>query len=249
MGGSRIHIPLLLITAIAVVWASRSAAQGNASSSPGARNLTGMWLNNTATPLERPPAFADKPYFSEEEALAYEKRYLFERAAAANRETPFELEVGADIDTFEPGRVLRTRRTSLIVDPPDGKVPALTPEARRRLADRTAYLRAHPAEKAEDLPLGLRCLMFGGSSVGPPMLPVIYNNHLQIVQSGNVVMILIEMIHDTRVIPTDGRAHLPSSIRQWKGDSIGRWDGDTLIVDTTNFTDKTAFRGSAACYM
>jgi hypothetical protein len=88
--------------------------------------------------------------------------------------------------------------------------------------------------------------MFDGSSVGPPMLPVIYNNHLQIVHSDNVVMILIEMIHDTRVIPTDGRAHLPSSIRQWKGDSIGRWDGDTLIVDTTNFTDKTTLRGSGS---
>jgi len=101
-------------------------------------------------------------------------------------------------------------------------------------------------ENPEDLPLGQRCLMIAGSPVGPPMLPVIYNNHIQIVQTRDYVMILNEMIHDVRVIRLDRSAHLSAAIRQWKGDGIGHWEGDTLVVDTTNFTDQTTLRGSGS---
>ena len=208
-------------------------------------DLQGMWLNNTATPLQREKDFADKAFFTEEEALDYEKHYLWDRAAVVNAGKPFELEVGADVDAFDWGHVLPNRRTSLVVDPADGKVPALTPDAQRLLTERTEHLNAHYAENPEDLRNGERCLtMVAGSAAGAPMLPAFYNNHVQIVQTADYVMIESEMIHDARVIPLDGRPHLPAAIRQWKGDSIGRWEGDTLVVDTTNFTDRTMFRGS-----
>ena len=221
-------------------------AQSTARTADGRPDLQGIWLNNTATPLERLKDFADKAFFTEDEAREYEKHYLLDRAAAVNIDNPFELEVGADIDIFDSGHVLVNRRTSLIVDPTDGKIPALTPDARRLLMGRAQHLKAHYAENPEDLPNGERCLMIAGSAAGPPMLPVFYNNNIQIVQTRDYVMILNEMIHDARVISLSRQAHLPAAIRQWKGDSIGRWEGDTLVVDTTNFTDKTTLRGSGS---
>lgn len=210
-------------------------------------DLQGMWLNNTATPLQREKEFADKPFFTEEEALDYETHYLLDRAATINAGKPFELEVGADVDAFDWGHVLPNRRTSLVVDPGDGKIPALTPAAQRLLTQRTEHLVAHYAENPEDLRNGERCLtMVGGSAAGAPLVPALYNNIVQIVQTSDYVMIETEMIHDARVIPLDGRPHLPAAIRQWKGDSIGHWDGATLVVDTTNFTDQTSFRGSGS---
>jgi hypothetical protein len=229
---------------IFIVASPRLTAQSTARTAAGRPDLQGIWLNNTATPLERLKDFADKAVFTEDEVREYEKHYLLDRAAATNIDNPFELEVGADIDVFEWGHVLPNRRTSLIVDPPDGKVPALTAEARRLLTDRAQHLKAHYAENPEDLPNGERCLMIAGSVAGPPMLPFIYNNNIQIVQTRDYVMILTEMIHDARVIALNRHTHLPATIRQWKGDSIGRWEGDTLVVDTTNFTDKTTLRGS-----
>jgi hypothetical protein len=206
-----------------------------------------MWLNNTATPLEREKDFADKAFFTKDEALDYETHYLLDRAAAVNAGKPFELEVGADLDAFDWGHVLPNRRTSLIVDPTDGRVPARTSDAQRLMIERPEHLNAHYAENPEDLRTGERCLtMIGGSAAGAPMLPAIYNNNVQIVQTAHYVMIESEMIHDARVIPLDGRPHLPAAIRQWKGDSIGRWEGDTLVVDTTNFTEKTTLRGSGS---
>ncbi|HYM23644.1 MAG TPA: hypothetical protein VEU08_10555, partial [Vicinamibacterales bacterium] len=138
------------------------------------------------------------------------------------------------------GRLL----TSLIVDPPDGRVPALTAEAQKRNAERAADRRQHPADGPESRSLGERCLMF---NAGPPMLPGPYNNYVQIFQMDRAVVILNEMIHDTRIVPVgaDGAgAHPPPSIRRWQGDSRGRWDGATFVVDPTTFTDKTNFRGS-----
>jgi hypothetical protein len=206
-----------------------------------------MWLNNTATPLQREKDFAEKAFFTEDEALEYETHYLMDRAVAINAGKPFELEVGADLDAFDWGHVLPNRRTSLVVDPADGRVPALTPDAQRLLIERTEHLNAHYAENPEDLRNGERCLtMIGGAAAAPPMLPAFYNNNVQIVQTADYVMIESEMIHDARVIPLDGRPHLPAAIRQWKGDSIGHWEGDTLVVDTTNFTDQTSLRGSSA---
>jgi hypothetical protein len=133
------------------------------------------------------------------------------------------------------------KRTSLIVDPPDGRIPALTAEAQQRASARADARRQH-ADGPEDRSLGERCLMF---NAGPPMLPGPYNNYVQIFQTPDHVAINNEMIHDARVVPLDRSPHVPSVIRRWQGDSRGRWEGATLVVDTTNFTDKTNFRGAS----
>jgi len=140
---------------------------------------------------------------------------------------------------FDRGKkVVGSRRTSLIVDPPDGRVPPLTPEAQKKVDAARAYAKLHPADGPEDRPLAERCLLW--PTAGPPMLPGPYNNNYQIVQGPGYVVILVEMIHDARIIPIDGRPHLPQSIRQWLGDPRGHWEGNTLVVETTNFTDKTS---------
>ena len=239
-------LAFVVVAALIFVAPSTLMAQTTARTPDGRPDLQGMWLNNTATPLQREKDFAEKAFFTEDEALDYETHYLLDRAAAINAGNPFELEVGADVDTFDWGHVLPNRRTSLVVDPADGRVPALTPDAQRLLIERTEHLKAHYAQNPEDLRNGERCLtMIGGTAAGAPMLPAFYNNTVQIVQTANYVMIESEMIHDARVIPLDGRAHLSAAIRQWKGDSVGHWEGDTLVVDTTNFTDQTSFRGSS----
>ena len=203
-----------------------------------------MWLNNTATPLERPAGFAGKATVTDAEARAYEKLYQLDRTVALTRDTPeFELDVAGDLDTYEPGRLLPGNRTSLITDPADGRLPALTPDAQRRLKDQAERTNGRYAEGPENFTNPERCLQVANTS-SPPMMPAFYNNHVQIVQTRDYVMIVSEMIHDVRIIPLDGRPHLPSGIGQWKGNSIGRWDGDALVVDTTNFNDKTTFRGS-----
>jgi hypothetical protein len=139
-------------------------------------------------------------------------------------------------------RVDGVKRASLIIDPPDGKIPPLTPEARDRTANAVrVYTRF---DSVKERPLSERCIVGFGSTSGPPMLPVLYNNNYEIVQTQDAVMILVEMVHDIRVIRING-THKPANIRLLLGDSIGHWEGDTLVVDTTNFTGKTRFRGSS----
>jgi hypothetical protein len=130
----------------------------------------------------------------------------------------------------------------MIVDPPDGRIPALTPEAQNRVNAAREHARLHPADRAQDRSLAERCLFW--ATAGPPMLPGPYNNSYQIYQTPGYVAIQSEMIHETRIVPLDGRPHLPPSVRKWTGDSRGHWEGDTLVIDTTNFTAKTAFRGA-----
>jgi hypothetical protein len=203
-------------------------------------DLQGIWTNTTLTPMERPRDLAGKEFFTAQEAAAYEKRIL------ENREQ--EPDVAADTIAdknvwWEQGTKLSpTLRTSMVVDPPDGRVPALTPEAQKRQQAERARTRLHALDGPEYQNLQSRCLLM--PMAGPPMIPGPYNNNYQIVQTPSYVAILIEMIHDVRIIPLDGRPHLPSSVRQWLGDPRGHWEGDTLVVDTTNFTDKTTFRGS-----
>jgi hypothetical protein len=205
----------------------------------GQPDLQGFWTNSTLTPLERPKELAGKSVFTEEEAVEYQKR-LQEQAD----EAPPGLEAGRAIGAFwfERGNVVAGRRTSLIVDPPDGRVPPLTPAAQKQVAARARERNLHPTDGPEDRSLPERCLLW--PSAGPPMLPTAYNSNYQIVQGPGYVAILVEMIHDARIIPLDSRPHPGSNIRQWLGDSSGRWDGNTLTVDTTNFTGKTGFRGS-----
>jgi hypothetical protein len=138
--------------------------------------------------------------------------------------------------------VVKNRRTSLIVDPPDGKIPPLSAEGQKRSAARRAAARSHgPADSYENRSLQERCITRGLPEV---TLPGPYNNNLQIVQAPGYTMLFTEMIHDARVVPMDGRPHNSPNLRSWMGDSRGRWEGDTLVVDTINFTDRTNFRGS-----
>jgi len=228
-----------------LVAADRLDAQSGQRTSDGRPDLQGTWLNNTATPLERPKEFGSRAFFTSDEARTYEQHYLVDTLAhPVSRYKAIERAAAAgDIETYEPGRVLPDLRNSLIVDPADGRVPALTPAAQQRAALRAQHLNEHYADNPEDLLNGERCLSVGNTAV-PPLLPIFYNNAVQIVQTRDYVTIVSEMIHDARVISLTGRPHLPAGIRQWKGDSIGHWEGDTLVVDTTNFTDRTPFRGS-----
>jgi hypothetical protein len=213
----------------------------------GQPDLQGFWNNSTLTPLERPSELAGKQVFTEEEAAEYQKRLLEEADAPSPQANglPLGLQVGRSLGAswFERGKLVESRRTSLIVDPPDGRVPSLTPAAQKLAAARARERSSHPADGPEDRSLTERCLVW--PSVGPPMLPTGYNSNYQIVQGPGYVMILVEMIHDARLIPLDGRPHLAPGIRQWLGDSRGHWEGNTLVVDTTNFNSKTAFRGSS----
>jgi hypothetical protein len=202
-------------------------------------DLQGIWLNDTITPMERPKRFADKEFLTEEEAAEYEKDYL-----GRVRETFGDLEVKtsgelAEISN-EGGKVVPSRRTSLILAA-DGKVPPLTAEAKTRADARADAKKQHPTDGPEDLSLWERCLL---SPFRAPMQPLLQNPNIQIVQTRDYLVIHGEVIHDARIIPLDNRPHLPKTVRKWMGDSVGRWEGDTLVIDTTNFTDKTPLRGS-----
>jgi hypothetical protein len=206
------------------------------------RNLEGIWTNATITPLERPADLSGKAVFTSEEAAAYEKQ-VRDRNNADKREPSSDADLTTGYNDFwwdRGTKVVSTLRTSIIVDPPDGRLPPLTPEARKRAADRAEFRRLHPADGPENLSLADRCI----SRPVPPMLPAGYNNNHRIVQAPGYVVIFSEMMHDARIIPLDSRPHLPASVRQLFGDSRGRWEGKTLVIETTNFTDKTNFRGS-----
>ncbi len=234
-----------LLAALASIVVAPSATQR---SNDEQRDLAGTWSFSTLTALERPAEFAAIDVLTDAEAAAFAKRTM-ERNNRDNRDTSNrDADVGGAYNEFWWDRgttVAKVRgkfRTSLIVDPPDGRVPALTAQAQERAAARAAERRAHPADGPEDRSLGERCLLF---NAGPPMLPGPYNNFMQVIQTRDYVAIHNEMIHDARVIPLDGRPHAPAQLRLWLGDSRGHWDGNTLVVDTTNFTDKTNVRGSS----
>ena len=251
---------LAVSAAIAVQLASPGIAQvptsaPNPASSPrtawGAPDLRGIWDFRTITPLERPRGLAGKQVLTATEAEEQEERAARRRAEAGSKAIP-ERCIGSPnfVDCvgsynqfwFDRGtEVLADRRSSLIVDPPDGRIPELTPAAKKR-AEAVAEIRRRPPRGPEDRRVGARCIV--GFNSGPPMSPSAYNNNMQLFQTPEYVAILNEMVHDVRIIPLDGRAHLPSRIRQWMGDARGRWSGDTLVVETTNLTGQTMFKGS-----
>lgn len=213
----------------------------------GQPDLQGIWGTATMTLLERPAEFGTKEFFTPAEAVAYAKARV-EFNNRDRRSADGAVDVGGAVNDawFDRGtQVVKTRRTSMVIDPKDGQIP-YSAQGLERLAAAAEYTRLHPADGPEDLALTDRCLLWG--MAGPPMLPGPYNNNYQIFQVPGHVVILIEMIHDVRMIPLDGtfagRPHLPSAVRQWMGDSRGHWDGDTLVVDTTNFSSKSHFRGS-----
>jgi hypothetical protein len=211
----------------------------------GQPDLQGLWTNATVTPFERPSELSGKQVLTEEEAAEFEKRTNQTRDADRRDAPGTDADVAVAYNQFWYDRgtkVIPTRRTSLVVDPPDGRVPPLTAEAQRRADARAAARRRSPADGPEDRSLAERCILW--PTAGPPMVPAGYNNNYEILQTPEYVVILVEMIHDVRIIPLDGRPHAPQNIREWMGDARGHWEGDTLVVDTTNFTNKTNFRGS-----
>ena len=208
-------------------------------------DLQGIWDYWTFTPLERPDEFAGRDELTDEEAAHVAQRSNAE--ALARDEPPPPGQVGGYSQAVwtDRARVTALTQPSLLVDPPDGKLPPLTPEAQRRAeAQRVTGARlirlrvgGVSADGPEARGVSERCIV--GFSTGPPILPAGYNNNVHVFQAPGYVVILHEMIHDARVIPLDERPHLPTSIRQWLGDARGHWEGDTLVVETTNFTDKT----------
>jgi hypothetical protein len=203
-----------------------------AAQAPGHPNLEGYWTNVTLTPFERPREFIGKQFFTASEAAAFVKKA---RARSTRNSAFYEAWLERATGLFP------TRRTSIVIDPPDGRIPPLTPQAQRAEAAREKAQQALPSgPEALDLPV--RCLLW--PTAGPPMVAGPYNSNYQIVQTPSAVAIHVEMIHDVRIVALDRRAHLDPRIRLWLGDSIGHWEGGTLVVDTANFTDKTHFRGS-----
>ncbi len=231
----------LLVCALSAALTVPSAVSGQRASRGSRPNLEGIWNSGTATPLERPLELRDKPFFAPAEAAQWERQFV------ERNEDPAPGAVTRGTGTYNAfyrefgTRTVKTLRTSIITDPPDGRIPALTPAAaevkRRRLERQRAF------ENPEDLGLQDRCAAF--LTAGPPMLPYSYNSNYQIVQTDEAVVVHAEMIHDARIIPLNDRPHLPSHMRLSMGDSVGHWDGNTLVVDTTNFNDDGGFYGDA----
>src|SRR5262245_46513454 len=222
-----------------------AAAQAPLRTPDGKPDLQGTWSFATITPMERPANLAGKEFFTEQEAAVYEKDVV-ERNNKDRRDGSAESDVSRAYNDFwwDSGtKVVKTRRTSLIIEPSDGNIPPMIPVARERQQQRQAVNQGHEFDGPENRPLPERCLILQGA--GPPITPTAYNNNVQIVQGAGYVALLIEMGHEVRIIPTDGRPHVPQTVRQWKGDSRGHWEGDTLVVETTNFSDKNSFRGSS----
>ncbi len=232
---------------VAVALLVPMSAAGQASTPWGDPDLQGVWDHRTLTPLERPDELAGKEVFTAEEAAEFVAARLSE-IQARDYTVPDDIVGNYNQFWFDRGTtVVGTRRTSRIVDPADGRLPPLTPEAERRATSPEARRVTQagrgiiPPGSWEDLSPGSRCIHHG--KAGPPINPGAYNNNIQLFQTPGYVAILNEQIHSVRVIPLDGRPHLGSGIRQWMGDSRGRWEDQTLVVETTNFNGKHAQAG------
>ncbi len=246
---------LLAFSATAKDWSAPKTADGHP-------DLQGFWTNATITPLERDAKYGDRLVFSESEVTSLEGAdAAFREQELAPTDPSLTVEdlpedcgggftgVDCGYNNFwvDPGtkimRIAGEPRTSMITNPKNGRVPSLLPAGRARLAKMYASYISGENAGPEARALGERCLMSFGSSAGPPMLPLLYNNNYQIVQNKDHVMILVEMVHDVRIIPLT-KKHRPDSMSQWMGDSIGYFDGDTLVVETINLNPSQSFRGS-----
>ena len=236
MTSARLVIPLFVL-AIPLVASAQSlpVASAVAQTPFGDPDLQGIWDYRTMTPLERPRDLAGKNVFTPEEAAAYERAELEERDDYDARPTvhaKFWLDYGTKLTT--------DRRTSLVVSPTDGRVPSRTAVAQARARARAEKRgRTH---SIQDRSITERCVL--GFNAGPPMNPGAYNNNVMLLQIPGMVVLHNEMVHEVRFIPLDGRDHLPQEVRQLRGDSRGHWDGQTLVVETTNYTDRTNYMGS-----
>ena len=245
---TRPTIPILLATLalLAPLIQLVSAQEAASLTAWGAPDLQGVWDFRTITPLERPDELAGKEVLTAEEAAAFQQRTL----DAQDKDQRADV-VGVSQDVasaynqfwWDYGDSLtEDRRTSLVVDPRDGRIPR-QPRDRTERGSAAAGSGRIPAGP-EDRSLWERCVL--GFNSGPPMLPSAYNNNVQILQTPDTVVIFNEMVHNARVVPLDGRAHLTDAVRLWTGDARGRWEGSTLVVETTNFLRETGFTGSGA---
>jgi hypothetical protein len=246
MTGRILFIPLLLLTAIPLFAQSRSTSSYVPPKTPdGQPDLQGYWSNATYTPLERPNGIT-KEFFTVDEAIENEKR----SAARENEQTApgTTADVHYDFTQFGLDRsqsaISRSLRTSIIVDPPNGRIPPVTDAGKALLAKRAEEAKPLGGrwDSAQSNQLDDRCLIMAGA--GPPMMPSAYNSNYQIIQAPGYVMILVEMIHDVRIIPLDSPKP-DERIRQWMGMSRGHWEGNTLVVETSNFNAKNPFMGSS----
>ena len=210
----------------------------------GQPDLQGYWTNNTMAPLQRPNGVTKEFYTKEEFLESLKKQAELDGEEA----TPGTVEdVHYDHSQFgldrTQGLLTSNLRTSMIIDPPDGRIPPMTAEGQKRNADLAAEKKKQGAQydQAQNLSTTTRCIYMGGV----PILPPAYNNTFQIVQGPGYVMILIEQLHEARIVPMDGRPHAPQNIRSWMGDSRGHWEGNTLVIETTNFNDQVAFQGAS----
>ena len=234
---------LLMVAAAAAMVSARGAAKWTlAHLSDGQPDLQGYWTNATYTPLERDRDLGTKEFFTPAEAAAYAKK----REAIENSQSKDDIHYDNVIWQNENyGKVVSRNRTSLIYDPPDGRIPEMTPAAKALAAARAAEARLHgPSDAADSRSLGERCISWGNE--GPPMLGSTYQANLQIVQTKSQFVVRHEIMHGVRIIPIDNSPHVAKNVRMLFGDSRGRWDGDTLVVDTTNYSDRTPFRGPPA---
>ena len=221
----------------------------------GQPDLRGIWDFRTITPLQRPEELDDKAFLTEEEAASLEQEAVDRNIRLANR--PAERTTAAEqVDRREDGspgfynnfwldggtKPVGTRQTSLIVDPPNGRLPDLSASGQRNADARRAHRRDHPADSWLDRSTSDRCLL--GFNAGPPITPAGYNQNVQLFQTPDHVVLFTEMVHTTRVVPLDSRPPLAGGIRQWSGDSRGHWEGDTLVVETRNFNRDRRWRGS-----
>ena len=258
----RYLVPICLVVAMVSFTPAPAIGQREASAggwtvprtADGHPDLQGVWANNSVTPFERPPQWAGKERLTDEELADLKAAAAAVIASGLDAQFGDQLVLKAlegltDADSYDTtGNYNQfwmadrdfTHQTSLVVDPPDGQLPALTAAAERVTAERRRYRRAHPADGPEDRGLGERCANFG-----VPRLGAGYNSYFQIFQSSQHVAVFKEMAHDAKLIPLDGSPHAPDVVRQWNGDSRGRWEGDTLVGETTNFSPKSNFRGSA----
>jgi len=239
------------IAAMAMLFVAPSRVTGQAKATKpwtpprtidGQPDFQGYWTNSTVTPLERPVELGTKEFFTEAEAAAYAKQRTDRENAQAATDIHYD-NVLWQSENYSKG--VSNRRTSLVFDPPDGRLPPLSANGLKLAAQQKESARRRElADSVQSRSLAERCIAWGNE--GPPMLGSTYNANLQIMQTRDAVYIGHEIGHAVRMIPVDGRPHLPSTIHQLGGDSRGRWEGDTLVVDSANFNDQTNFRGPPA---
>lgn len=240
---------VLLASFVSTAAAGQSGPANTPRTSWGTPDLQGVWDFRSLTPMERPDDLSENEIFSAEEAAEFAAETIRERSRdndTSDRVVPYN-----DF-WFDEGTVVTTERTSLVIDPPDGRIPTLTQEAQQRraqLREAREGVSSHeptPGGFVEDLgPGGLQVRCILGFNSGPPMAPSAYNNNVQVFQTEGTVVLFAEMNHNARIVPLDGSDHLDGTIPQWTGDSRGRWDGDTLVVETTNFLRETNFLQSS----